>query len=390
MKVLITNSGPRGTGSFTIAESIVKELQRQGHEVRFFFPDNTHLPPHIEDADYTIWRFPVTNGEVTLDEFPLMIPDPHPKSVQPITYRDLPQESFDFFFEEARSALAQVIDAFQPDIIDCQHIWTLSKPVATFGIPFFCNANHSDQLAFVYDERMRPIAVECAQKAHAVFAISEFVRSEVLEHYGVDPSHVKTLIPGFNNTIFSPSEESKTTLRQKLNLNVPQDAVVFTFPGALSTTKGFDTLVEAAKLLPDSLNIHILVLGAGKPPQEAKHIKHLHFLGHVPQHQLALIHQASNFSMLLSRSEGLGLALMEAMGCGLPVIYTERGGLKEFSVGKQVPAEDPKAAAEAMEALAALSQSEYEALSHQAINRAQMFSWESNIKTRVRYYEDAR
>ena len=37
MRILLTNTGPRGTGSGTVADGVMQELTRRGHEVMAFF-----------------------------------------------------------------------------------------------------------------------------------------------------------------------------------------------------------------------------------------------------------------------------------------------------------------------------------------------------------------
>ena len=84
MKILMTVTGPWGTGSFVALETIIKRLHAQGHQVKVFFPDTGHASP---DYDYYygkpelfhIWRFPIERNGVSIPTFPLMITDPHPR-----------------------------------------------------------------------------------------------------------------------------------------------------------------------------------------------------------------------------------------------------------------------------------------------------------------------
>ena len=85
MRILFTNTGPWGTGSATVVDAISQEMMRQGHEVKIIFPDC-----HFESMDmdqyyghpevYHIWNFPIKRDGVELYTFPLIIPDPHPRS----------------------------------------------------------------------------------------------------------------------------------------------------------------------------------------------------------------------------------------------------------------------------------------------------------------------
>ena len=64
MRILFTNTGPWGTGSFTVIEAIADELEKLGHQVKIFFPDNgfdaEDKAKYYELPDrYEIWQFPI-------------------------------------------------------------------------------------------------------------------------------------------------------------------------------------------------------------------------------------------------------------------------------------------------------------------------------------------
>jgi len=71
MRILITNTGPWGTGSGTVADGIMKELKRRGHQVMAFFPDSgfkgSDNDKYYEDKEsYRIVKFPVVYNGVAL------------------------------------------------------------------------------------------------------------------------------------------------------------------------------------------------------------------------------------------------------------------------------------------------------------------------------------
>ena len=39
MRILLTNTGPWGTGSAMVAEAVLEELRKKGHQAILFFPD---------------------------------------------------------------------------------------------------------------------------------------------------------------------------------------------------------------------------------------------------------------------------------------------------------------------------------------------------------------
>ena len=54
------------------------------------------------------------------------------------------------------------------------------------------------------------------------------------------------------------------------------------------------------------------------------------FLGSVPHEQLPHLTAAADIAILVSRSEGLANAWVEALACGTPVIISEAGGAREL------------------------------------------------------------
>jgi glycosyltransferase involved in cell wall biosynthesis len=79
----------------------------------------------------------------------------------------------------------------------------------------------------------------------------------------------------------------------------------------------------------------------------------VHFLGHVPDDELAILYRAAVAHLFVSRLEGFGLTVVEAMASGCPVITTQAGSLAEVAgdAALTVDPEDPPAIAAALERL---------------------------------------
>src|SRR5690606_7439426 len=127
-------------------------------------------------------------------------------------------------------------------------------------------------------------------------------------------------------------------------LPIPLDATIISFPGKVSKLKGIDLLLQANSHLPKNKNVHFIIFGSGnvdsvltEKDKETCSFDNVHFLGHQPQEILGQVFNISKFCLLPSRSEGFGIAILEAMACGLPVIATNVEGISEFAVGELVP-----------------------------------------------------
>lgn len=386
MKILFINTGPWGTGSFTMTHCLASRYLQMGHEVKIFFPD-----ANLESSDkehyynqpdlYHIWQFPIRDNQVSLPVYPLMIPDPNPRNLQGLTFKSLSQPELDLYLTTLEHELKKIIQAFKPDIIHCNHIWYPGSIIQKMGLPYVVTAHNSDQMGFKYDTRIQQSAITCAQGASRVIVISESVQQEVQSLYSLDSKKITLLPCSFDDAIFYKQPLDKAAILKKWNIPCQPDAPLINFAGKLSLTKGMDILLQANKLLPEHLNIQILVLGTGaldticqqmKP--DSFSLKNMHFLGQQPAEKVAEIHNISLFSLMPSRSEGFGIAAVEAMGCGLPIIVTACGGPEKFAVGKIIDTESPEQLAEGILEMVNLPEEDRLKLGEQSFQKSREYA----------------
>ena len=403
MRILFTNTGPWGTGSATVVDAISLEMMRLGHEVKIFFPDC-----HLESMDmdkyygrpevYQIWEFPIKRGDVELYTFPLIIPDPHPRNYRRAwTFKDMSDRQLRLYMSEFKRRIRSIIEGFKPDIIECQHIWAMDHAVMELGYTYLSVAHHSDQMGFLRDQRMRRYAIRAAQSAEYILAISDFVRDEVLELYPVRPERVLSTGNGYNQETFYPRKVNRGKLLADFHLDIPEHAPIATFTGKISKTKGADILLLANRIVQQQREVHFLLFGAGEIEDILDEDKiglycldNVHIMGHQLFDTLAKFHSIASLSVLPSRSEGFGIAALEAMGCGIPLVVTRTGGPDKFAVGKIVEKEDPEQLAKAILDILALPPDEHRALSKVAYREAHKFSWRSIVEKRLELYEEVR
>jgi glycosyltransferase involved in cell wall biosynthesis len=130
--------------------------------------------------------------------------------------------------------------------------------------------------------------------------------------------------------------------------------------GFANTAKGADTLVAALREeLARRPDLRVTLAGPGEPDPEAAALiaaaPGVEWIGWLdPEAKDALLRDCEIF-VLSSRSEGMPMALLEAMGYWMAVVATAVGAIPELvetgETGMLVPAEDPAALAAAIEAL---------------------------------------
>lgn len=403
VRVLLTNTGPWGTGSAVVAEAVLQELRHRRHPAALFFPDAQFETPEKKEYYshpdlYRIWRFPVERDGLVLPTFPLMIGDPHPRNFPGAwTFRDLSDDLLDLYFREARRELKQVVDWFRPDIVESQHIWSLGHLVGELGLPYVVVAHHSDQMGYRFDLRMQHYANQSAAGARWIFAISEFVEREVLMLYpNVDRKKVVILENGYNQRIFRPQRVNRARLLHALGVTDDPSLPIISFSGKISHTKGVDILLRANRLVQQERKALLLIAGAGRledvfrPEERADfHLENVWLLGHRPQPVLAQLHNIATVSVMPSRSEGFGIAALEAMGCGAPIVATRSGGPETFIVGETVSVGSAEELAAALLKILNLEPSAARELRHAAHRKAQHYTWSEITRRRLHYYHEA-
>lgn len=134
------------------------------------------------------------------------------------------------------------------------------------------------------------------------------------------------------------------------------------FMGRLRYYKGLHVLLQAMPSLPEA---RLVVAGSGPMKTEWQTLAHnlglgerVHFLGDVEDEEQPALYQAADVYVLPAthRSEAFGVALVEAMASGAPVVTTEIGTGTSYVnqdgvTGLIAPSENPAALAAAIQSL---------------------------------------
>ena len=195
-------------------------------------------------------------------------------------------------------------------------------------------------------------------EVQAVVAISEGVRAMLIES-GVDAARIHVVPSGVDADRFVPTAGARSAARARYQ--IADHACLLVVVGALEERKGHAVLLEALAILANP-RVHLLCAGEGsaRAGLEARCTAlgldaTVRFLGRVDD--VASVLAAADVMVMPSRQEGLGVAALEAMAVGLPVIASRVGGLpeavKDGETGLLVPTGDSAALAAAIGRLAA-------------------------------------
>ena len=138
---------------------------------------------------------------------------------------------------------------------------------------------------------------------------------------------------GVDTQKFQKDITSKQYLNEMFNLN--SNVVKVLTVGEMIIRKNQEVLIKAIALLPD--NIHLFIAGSGELDNHLKKLAkrisvsdRVHFLGF--RKDIRLLCSSSDIFAFPSLQEGLSVALMEAMGCEMPVVASNIRGNNDLII----------------------------------------------------------
>lgn len=177
------------------------------------------------------------------------------------------------------------------------------------------------------------------RQADRFVAISSVVAEELMDQ-GVLAEEIERIPNSVDNGRFHPVEQpTKQALRQQLGL--PAEAAIVIYTGRLVTYKGLPLLLQVWRdIAAQHDNACLLLVGSGgldidncEAELRAYTSQHrleesVRFTGSVTNVPDYL--QASDIFVFPTENEAFGISLIEAMACGLAVVGTAVGGVKDI------------------------------------------------------------
>lgn len=216
-------------------------------------------------------------------------------------------------------------------------------------------------------------------------ATSEIMVSQLKEH-GIEPV---ALWPGaVDADLFRPCRGS-AEMRYRLTQGNP-DSPLLLYVGRLSAEKNLESLRSLLQAFPRA---RLALVGDG--PQRRNLEKHfaglpVFFAGFLYKEELASAYASSDIFVMPSRTETLGLVVLEAMASGLPVVAARAGGIPEM-IEDGVSGYLVNTESEAIERVGNLlgSRQDRETMGERARAEASRRSWRNTTVQLVRVYEKA-
>lgn len=178
---------------------------------------------------------------------------------------------------------------------------------------------------FVPGSRTARMARWILSGADAVLALSEASRAELLA-IGLDPAKVDVHVTWVNQDRFRPTDRGEA--RKALGL---ADRFTVLFVGRLRRIKGVGVLLDIAARRPDWT---FLIVGDGEMEDEvraaAARLPNVAYAGGKRNEDLPPLYGAADVFVMPSQySEGFGRVAIEALSCGIPIVCSSLGGIRD-------------------------------------------------------------
>ena len=180
-------------------------------------------------------------------------------------------------------------------------------------------------------------AMEFALRQRAFFlANSNCTRRDLLSEYPVDPRLTCTTWLATDPQKFRKIRDHTVLNRTRRKYGIP-DLPYLLALSTLEPRKNFVNTVRAFAALTRELSDELVLVIAGRRgwkyetllKDPAVEESRVFFTGFVREKDLAAIYSGALAFVFVSHYEGFGLPALEAMSCGIPVIYGKKGSLPE-------------------------------------------------------------
>jgi len=263
--------------------------------------------------------------------------------------------------------LIRLMRAVKPDVLHTHLTASNILGVAAgkiSGIPKIFTHDHSGEYYPYRLPRIAKLSLMAIERlmlsfVQSLFAVSNSV-AEFNRHKKKVPSEKVTVLPNW----VEPTELRHGTFEMDMvraRYRIPKSSIVIGAAGRLSPEKGHLVLLESfAELMKRWPNCRLLIAGGGPIHQELLNrvdmlgaTSNIFLLGDLKN--MHDFYSAVDIFVQPSRYETFGIAVLEAMHLGLPVIASNVGGLPELikheKTGLLVDPESPEALLQALERL---------------------------------------
>ncbi len=307
MKIGITCYPVYG-GSGVVATELGLELARRGHEVHFItYAQPFRLPYFVERVYY---------HEVEMPSYPLFDHPPYSLALAVAMHATARRRGLDLL--HVHYAIPHATSA-----------WIAREMLGRDDFRVITTLHGTDITLVGQDPSFRPITEFSLARSDGVTAVSEFLRRETTEHFGMAEDSVR-VIPNFVDLDLYRRDRYPC----HRSAFAEEGECIVMHVSNFRPVKRVEDVVRIFARIAREVPSRLLLVGDGPDRGKAEWMaeeegvsSRVYFLG--KQESVAELLACANLLLLPSETEAFGLAALEAMACGVPVVASDVGGIPE-------------------------------------------------------------
>jgi UDP-glucose:(heptosyl)LPS alpha-1,3-glucosyltransferase len=230
-----------------------------------------------------------------------------------------------------------------------------------------------------------------------IIAISKSVKNDLVRLSGIPENDVTVIYNGVNLCEFDVAHRNTWRKKIRSDLGVRDDDFLFLFVGNDFRRKGLETLIKVLSKMPKQ-STKLIVLGHDAVEQQffvslagtLGLTERVFFIGH--SQEVNRFYVAGDAFVFPTLYEAFGLAILEAMASGLPVITSKAAGAAELIAHgvNGLLLDDPKDEDQLINAMRYMSENESlcRRLGESARQKAKNHSWDNVADKTLQLYHE--
>lgn len=196
--------------------------------------------------------------------------------------------------------------------------------------------HYPKELPFLTRKYYRYFFPKYAKKANQIVTVSNFSKKDIINKYNINENKIDVVYNGVN-TIFKPITDE---LKEKTKLKYSHGNEYFLYVGALNPRKNIVNLIKAFELYKQKNSTTKLLIVGKKMHLSSKMKKVLSackgnndvlFFSDLNTTSIHQLMASAKALLLVSKFEGFGIPIIEAMACKTPVITSNVTSMPEVA-----------------------------------------------------------
>lgn len=335
MKILLIGTTDKLGGAAKVSWEIKLALEKQGHEISVFVADKRSNDPKVKIIPRQKWR-KILGFLLSIDDLlktDWILNTKEFKEADIIHCHNLHGRFFNLVTLQKMSKLKPVVWTLHDEWAITPHCaCTFEEKEMKNGLFVCSDINFPPRLLWNNTKYLSWRKNNLYNKSRLNIVTPSIWLKERVQKTILKNQNIKLIHNGIDTKIFYPKNQKDS--REELNL--PQDKKIILFVADSSKENPWKGWQYAEKVIEKySHREDILFLNIGNH-FEVEGLKNVRFIKHINNPKImSLYYNSADLFLFTSIAENFPLVVLEALGCGLPVVSFDVGGVKEILISEE-------------------------------------------------------